>query len=880
MPPSSSSPNAGASHPSPEHPANLLSLKPGDKIDKFEIVARIGVGGNSTVWKGYDRLLDRFVAIKHVGLDASAASNQEEFIQRFRHEAMIQKKIAGQHKNLVQLLDYQQDPRGLFIIMELVDGPSLEQVIQQRPQPADETFVLGIVAATAAALQTLHAAGIIHRDLKPSNLLLPKSGGLKIADFGLATLVAAQDALAVGTVRYMAPEAFGSDPVNGRMDVYALGMIAYELLAGQEKFNQAFRIVLRDQRNQALRWMKWHTNPRVAATPLHQLNPAISPRLSDLVARMMEKDSAKRIASAAELIDAIRRHFTGDPPPSSAGESASDALAAASSAGLPTMQPLGDRQPTARLPQVKKRKWPYVVAAMSFFWTLVILGIVLGMQIRQNNARTAKREQAVKQYQQIKERFDRQHDYAATQVEFEQLAAQWKHDQRLYDFSMAHVLFAQAHQAFSDQDYTACLQKLDQADKIKVLDRDLVHRLKDQALTRQNTQKLLTEIDEMIARKQFNPARMRWQEMRRLASLDLTETERQQLAEIGQRIEGQDLQDRIDKELTLARDLAANGQMVQAIEQLDKAIREKFPNSQDLKNYARELRLQLAYESDLAKMNKAETDQNWLLAMAQAAKLLRAKPSDPVLMSKQRLYQSRVAFDMGHQAESRGQINDAVTHYRNAVELDDYPPAQQALERLKVANEKESILKAAEAAVQQGDFALAVRHYERAEKLIGADPTLMAKLKQARINLALKKGRELAESGQEVQARAAFHEALRLDSRNEAAREELTKLDKLDDYRVYLKRGDDLRRQGRYGDAKRAYGKARATLDTPEIRQRENEVEYDGLLAAARRDMASENWSAAKGWLLTAQRINDTQEVRQLLDEVRKHEPTEEAANR
>lgn len=857
----------------PDHPANLLSLKPGDKIGKYEIVQRIGIGGNSTVWKGYDRLLDRSVAVKHVGIDPSAGGNQEEFFQRFEQEVAIQKKLSGQQKNLVQFLEYHQEPRGLFLVMELVDGPSLEQVIQQHPQPADETFTLGIVAATAAALQTLHDGGILHRDLKPANILLPKAGGLKLADFGQATLMASQEALATGTVRYMAPEAFGSEATNGQMDIYALGMIAYELLAGQEKFDQAFKIVLRDQRNQALRWMKWHTNPRVAATPLHQLNPAISARLSDLVARMMEKDPIKRIASASELIAAIRRHLAEN----AVGDS-STAIAAATSP-LPSASPVADRQPTARLPQAKKRKWPYIVLYMSFFWTLVLVIAVLSMQHNKNQKQEAKRAQAVAVYQQAKQRFDKKYEYAQTLEIFQQLADDWKHDQRLHDFSMAHVLFIQGHQDFDQEDYAACLAKLDQADQLKVLDRDLIRRLKDQATTRQNTQKLLGEIETMIAQKQFNPARMRWQELRRLESLELTEPERQQLGEIGQRIEAQELQDRIEKELTLARELAGSGQVQQAIEQLDKAIKEKFPNSQDLKNYVRQLRSQQTFESDLARMNQAEASQNWPLALAQVSRLLRGKPSDGELLAKQRMYQSRLSYQQGQQLEKQGNITSAVTHYRNSVELDQYAPAQQALDRLKIANEKESVLKAAEAAVRQGDFALAVKHYERAVSLGNHDDDTLAKLKQARIHEALERGRALAESGEDMKARAAFHEALRQDSKNAAAKDELVKLDKLEDYRAYLKRGDDMRKQGRYGDAKRAYRSARDKIDTPEIRQRESEVEYDSLLSSARRDIAAENWAAAKSWLLTAQSIKNTDEVRQLLDKVRQHEPKSDNAS-
>src|SRR5690606_35571354 len=114
------------------------------------------------------------------------------------------------------------------------------------PAPMDERQALGIIGGTALALDTIHKQNIIHRDLKPSNILLPGEGGLKICDFGLATLMEDQEALDVGSVRYMAPELFGDEKADQRADIYALGLVAYEMLAGRDKFADVFKIVLRD----------------------------------------------------------------------------------------------------------------------------------------------------------------------------------------------------------------------------------------------------------------------------------------------------------------------------------------------------------------------------------------------------------------------------------------------------------------------------------------------------------------------------------------------------------------------------------------------------------------------------------------------------------
>ena len=194
------------------HTTNLTSigLQPGDKLDKYEVGQQIGAGGLSVVWKAYDRLLNQTVAIKQLVLDSGV--DEDAFRERFRREAEIQKKLSQANKNLVRVIDFVEDTRGLFIVMEYVDGPSLENLLSQNPGPVELKTALGIAAAAAVALGAIHKQGVVHRDLKPANILLPKDGGLKICDFGLASLLADQDPHAVGTVRYLSPEERNAEP--------------------------------------------------------------------------------------------------------------------------------------------------------------------------------------------------------------------------------------------------------------------------------------------------------------------------------------------------------------------------------------------------------------------------------------------------------------------------------------------------------------------------------------------------------------------------------------------------------------------------------------------------------------------------------------------
>lgn len=330
-----------------------LTLVPGDKVQHYTVAQLIGAGGTSAVFKAHDALLNRHVAIKQVLL--APGEEADSYRARVLAEAAAHRKAAAADPAmLVQLLDVVADPRGIMLITEYVDGPSLEQILQANPAPMDERQAMGILAGAAKGLAALHGAGILHRDLKPANILMPRSGGLRLADFGLSVSAHSQQLVDQGTMRYLAPEVLSNHPATPASDLYALGMVAYEMLAGRTQYDDAFKAILRDQRNQAMRWVKWHTNPKIKPTPLAQLNPSLSPATLELVERLMDKDALRRIQSAQDVLGAIRSivttpapsaHTEGTPPPWLAQHGS------ASTAGA------GD---TARIP--KRKAWPMVAA--------------------------------------------------------------------------------------------------------------------------------------------------------------------------------------------------------------------------------------------------------------------------------------------------------------------------------------------------------------------------------------------------------------------------------------------------------------------------------------------------------------------------------------
>jgi hypothetical protein len=201
-------------------------------LDRYVLERRLGSGGAGVVWRANDRLLQRPVAVKllHPELthDPAAAA-------RFRSEASSAAKLT--HPNAVIVYDIGRDRGRDFLVMELVDGPDLAELIADGPLAADTTAYLG--AAIASALGLAHQRGMLHRDVKPANVLLDAAGVPKVADFGIARALGEATARltapgsVMGTARYLAPEQLLDGPLDGRVDVYALGLVLHEALTGR-----------------------------------------------------------------------------------------------------------------------------------------------------------------------------------------------------------------------------------------------------------------------------------------------------------------------------------------------------------------------------------------------------------------------------------------------------------------------------------------------------------------------------------------------------------------------------------------------------------------------------------------------------------------------
>lgn len=841
----------------PNHTPTTSSQRPGlqvgDTLDKYQIVAQLGAGGASIVWKGHDKLLDEFVAIKQL-LPDIAGGGDDALRERFRHEAAIQKQVSLNARHVVRVLDLIDEPRGLFIVMEFIDGQSLEQLMSQSGKPMPQRDALGFVAATAVALESIHAHNVVHRDLKPSNILLPRGGGLKVSDFGLAALLGDQESLSVGSVRYMAPEMFTDDPADGRADIYSLGIMAYEMLAGRALFNDAFKVVLRDQRNQAMRWMKWHTNARAAVPPLAKLNPAVSGTLSDLVARMMHKDRDQRVGSASQLLAAIQRHFVAGDKPAPARTSEAPAAASATTAAV--------MEHTAPLP--RPRRWPWVVAAV------LLLSLFAGAGKWTHD----RRQQRAVTRQQINDARDAltaaidtysRGEHAAALTQFEALAAQWPTTTQLGGKAAGYAALSRGQLAMQAEEYEAALAHLRDADASQALDSEPidVRLLIDEAGKRLGFAREVARIEQAIAGNRIGEAR---QILGEQSGYKHNPQEEQILMALAARIAGEANAQTVERALNSAQEMASRGEREQAIQFLEQArLRHRSPR---INERIEQLRRDIAFEAAVAEADRAEaagrlSDAVLSLTAASALK------ADESLQRRIQQLRGRDAFEQGRAAEQAGDSDAALAAYTRAAGFD-FPAARQALARLQSSNQKAAFVRAGDDALSSRDYLSAIQQYQNALQM-GDDPQVQSRLTTARVRLEVDRGAQLLSQGDLAGAQAAFDRAREMAPDDRAANQGLADMNLRRQYLQLLTAGDSLRARGKFGEAKGEYFKAQRLIKTEEVAQRLEETEHEDLVAKARFYMETTNWNAASAMLQAAARIQRSEEVQQMLAEVARH---------
>jgi serine/threonine-protein kinase len=266
-------------------------VEPGTVIDgRYEVLSRIGTGGMADVYLARDQLLGRQVAVK---LLHHRFAQDQEFVERFRREASSAASLS--HPNVVATFDRGEWDGTYYIAMEYLPGRSLKTVVREQA-PLDPVSAIDIVTQILHAARFAHGRGVIHRDLKPHNVILDEEGRAKVTDFGIARAGASDMTLTgsiMGTAQYLSPEQAQGQAVSAASDLYAIGIVLYELLTGAVPFDGETAVTI------ALKQVSAPPPPPSA------LNAAVPPELDAVVARALAKDPAERFADASEFLAAL-----------------------------------------------------------------------------------------------------------------------------------------------------------------------------------------------------------------------------------------------------------------------------------------------------------------------------------------------------------------------------------------------------------------------------------------------------------------------------------------------------------------------------------------------------------------------------------------------
>jgi hypothetical protein len=274
-----------------------------EAIGKYRLTRTLGKGGMGTVYEGFDPGIERRVAIKTILVDQLDASEIEDAIARFKREAQAGGRL--QHPNIVSVYEYGQQGAMSYIVMEYAQGEELKRMLARGRLPPIDVFE--IMKQLLLALDYSHRQGVVHRDIKPANLMVQPGPKVKVMDFGIARIAASsltQLGTVVGTPSHMAPEQLMGMPVDGRADLWACGVILYELLTGVSPF-------LADSPASVM-----HRVLQAEVPPPSSVDPSTAPAFDAVIRRALRKKPEERFQTAREFQLAMLHAMQGrDPAP-------------------------------------------------------------------------------------------------------------------------------------------------------------------------------------------------------------------------------------------------------------------------------------------------------------------------------------------------------------------------------------------------------------------------------------------------------------------------------------------------------------------------------------------------------------------------------------
>ena len=339
-----------------------------ESIAHYRIIKKLGAGGMGEVYLALDTKLDRKVAIKILQPDLLA---EENLRKRLLREAQATAKL--DHPNICAVHDVNEADSLTFIVMQYIEGETLAE--QMEREPLELSTAMAIAEQAAEGLAEAHAHGIVHRDLKPQNMMITPRGQLKILDFGLAKQMRSSDSVdfeaptatllstpgqVVGTMPYMSPEQLQGEPLDARSDIFSLGVIFYEMLAGKHPFQDKSaaitlsRIMLSDP------------------IPTEQFHAQVSPELQALLSKMLSKDKAERYQNAQDLLTDLRQL----PAKVLANEAQADAIPTKQFSAITTKEtPAG-----GTLSKARRHKWAVLAIGVAFILLVVAISRMLSAE--------------------------------------------------------------------------------------------------------------------------------------------------------------------------------------------------------------------------------------------------------------------------------------------------------------------------------------------------------------------------------------------------------------------------------------------------------------------------------------------------------------------
>ena len=338
---------------------------------RYQLSSRVAIGGMGEVWQATDLVIGRTVAIKIL---KDEYLGDPGFLERFRAEARHAALV--NHEGIANVFDYGEEEGSAYLVMELVPGEALSTILE-RERVLSTDRVLDIVAQTASALHAAHSAGLVHRDIKPGNLLITPDGRVKITDFGIARIADQVPLTAtgqvMGTVQYLSPEQASGHPASPTTDIYSLGIVAYEALAGKRPFTGESQVAIAmAQINEA--------PPELPIT--------VSEPVRNLVYACIAKNPADRPASAAHLARAAQALRRGDVAgaasavPGVLGAGTLPALlrenpATQATRLLTTANAVESGPPTTPVPTKSRSPWTWPLIALVAILVVVLVGTLI-----------------------------------------------------------------------------------------------------------------------------------------------------------------------------------------------------------------------------------------------------------------------------------------------------------------------------------------------------------------------------------------------------------------------------------------------------------------------------------------------------------------------